>query len=221
MSSTESAERYVAGRMDEEEERQFEERLLEQPELAADVDVRHRIKLGLQLLDDNGELGKLVAQPARRSHLRYAMAACALLALGAAIAYWQVASGSRVAIAGSLTALRGGASQPISASYILASTRSRSEDFVVAATPGAGAVRLRIVLESGLSQAFVASLASLSGGGEKVIAERVPLESTGNGLVEVFLDPAGLQPGRYVLRLEPESGPGESEEFAFALTLKP
>jgi hypothetical protein len=222
MNSTESAERYVSGRMDEVEERHFEEAMLEAPDVAADIDVRHRIKLGLQALQERGELDALLQRHARRfSQSRYAVAACALLALGAGIAYWQMAGASRVAMTGSLAALRGGGSRPVAASYILASTRSRAEDPVVSAEPGAGAIRLRIVLDSGIAQAFVASLARVSGSGESVVAERVPLNSAADGLVEVFLDPRELESGRYVLRLGPgASDAGVPEEFAFSLNLK-
>jgi hypothetical protein len=222
MNSTESAERYVSGRMDESEERQFEEEvLMVRPDVAADVDVRHRIKLGLQALEASGELAALVERPPQSVHWRYAVAACALLAIGAAIAYWQFASASRVVMGTSLAALKGGASRPISASYIFASTRSRAQAPVITAARDAGAIRIRIVQESGLAQGFAGSLAAASAQGEHVIAERVPLENAGNGLVEVFLDPRELQSGHYVLRLTPESPRGEAQEFPFTLTLKP
>ena len=220
MNSTESAERYVSGRMDETEERQFEEEvLMQRPDVAADVDVRHRIKLGLLALEERGELAALVERPLRRTQWHYAVAACALLAVGAVIAYWQFAGTARVVIGGTLTALKGGATLPISASYIFASTRSRAQGPVVTAARDAGAIRIRVVQESGIAQGFVGSLAVVSAAGENVIAERVPLVSGGNGLVEVFLDPRELQSGKYVLRLAPESGAGEAEEFPFTLNL--
>jgi hypothetical protein len=222
MNSTESAERYVSGRMDESEERQFEEEvLMVRPDVAADVDVRHRIKLGLQALDERGELAALLQRPPLHSHWRYAVAACALLAIGAVIAYWQLASTARVAMGGTLTALQGGASSPIAASYIFASTRSRAEAPVITVAPNAGAIRIHVVQESGLTQGFVGSLASVSASGERIVAERVPLESAGNGLVEVFLDPGELPSGNYILRLAPRSGEGAPEEFPFTLNLKP
>jgi hypothetical protein len=220
MNSTESAERYVSGRMDETEERQFEEEvLMVQPDVAADVDLRHRIKLGLQALDERGELAALVERPPRRTTWQYALAASALLAVGAAIAYWQYASAARAVMSGSLAALTGGASQPISASYIFASTRSRTQGPVITVARGAGAIRIRVVQESGLEQSFVGSLAAVSARGENVVAERVPFESGGNGLVEVFLDPRDLESGRYVLRLAPESDAGSRQEFPFTLNL--
>ena len=124
-------------------------------------------------------------------------------------------------MAGSLAALRGGASQPVAASYILASTRSRAEDPVVSTEPGAGAIRLRIVLDSGIAQSFVASLAHVSGSGESLVARNVPLDSAADGLVEVFLDPRELASGRYVLRLAPGAADaGVAEEFVFSLNLK-
>ena len=222
MNSTESAERYVSGRMDESEERQFEEEvLMQRPDVAADVDVRHRIKLGLQALEERGELTAVLERPPQRTHWRYAVAACALLAIGAAIGYWQFASSARVAMGASLAALKGGASQPISASYIFASTRSRTQGPVITVARDAGAVRIRVVQESALEQQFLGSLALVSASGENLVAERVPFESAGNGLVEVFLDPRQLAPGQYVLRLAPRSGVGERQEFPFTFNLKP
>ena len=220
MNSTESAERYVSGRMDESEERQFEEEvLMVRPDVAADVDARHRIKLGLQALEERGELAALIERAPQRMRWHYAVAACALLAVGAAIAYWQLAGTARGVMGGTLAALKGGASQPISASYIFASTRSRAQGPVITASPDAGAIRIRVVQESGLAQSFVGSLAAVTADGENVVAERVPLLSGGNGLVEVFLDPRELKNGKYVLRLAPESGAGEAEEFPFTLNL--
>jgi hypothetical protein len=222
MTSTESAERYVSGRMDETEERQFEEEvLMQRPDVAADVDVRHRIRLGLQALEERGELAALMERPPHRTGWHFAVAACALLAVGAAIAYWQLAGTARLAMSGTLAALKGGASQPISGSYIFASTRSRAQGQVITVARDAGAIRVRVVQESGLPQDFVGSLAAVSAAGaEKLVAGRVPLVSGGNGLVEVFLDPRELESGKYVLRLAPESGGGgEAEEFPFTLNV--
>ncbi len=221
MNSTESAERYVSGRMDEVEERQFEEEvLMARPDVAADVDVRHRIKLGLQALDERGELAELMQRVPSRTPWWFAVAACALLGVGAVTAYWQLGNSARVVMGGSLAALNGGASQPVSASYLFASTRSRAEGPVITAAADAGAIRIRVVQQSGLSQAFVGSLAAVTNSSEKVVAERVSFESAGNGLVEVFLDPRELQSGEYVLRLAPEpAANGATEEFPFTLKL--
>lgn len=221
MNSTESAERYVSGRMDESEERQFEEEvLMARPDVAADVDVRHRIKLGLQALDERGELADLLRRAPSRTPWWYAVAACTLLAVGAVTAYWQLGTTARLVMGGSLAALKGGASQPVSASYIFASTRSRAEGPVITVASDAGAVRIRVVQESGLSQAFVGSLALITSSGERTVAEHVRFESANNGLLEVFLDPRELRSGSYVLRLEPEPGSSAApEEFPFTLNL--
>src|SRR5262249_26550611 len=97
-SPTESAERYVAGRMTEDEEREFEVAMLEQPELTAEVDARQRIKAGLQHLDRLGELDKLVAGPPRRRFVPLALAASVLLLMLAGLAYWKL--GDKAGISG-------------------------------------------------------------------------------------------------------------------------
>src|SRR3982751_1189856 len=100
MSSTDSAQRYIAGLMDEAEEQRFEESMLENPPLAAEVDARQRMKAGLQRLEERGELAALLAQPPAPSRfLRYAAAAAVLLVLGAGVTYWRSGSPSHPVIA--------------------------------------------------------------------------------------------------------------------------
>src|SRR4026209_982222 len=90
MNTTQAAERYVAGSMSEDEELGFEIAVLESPELAADVDVRQRMKVGLRQLEQRGELQKLLSQPDRRaaSRMPLAVAASVLIVLIGAALFW-------------------------------------------------------------------------------------------------------------------------------------
>jgi hypothetical protein len=206
MSSLDSAQRYVAGLMDEAEELAFEESMLENPTLAAEVDARQRMKAGLQLLEQRGQLAALLSQPASPSRfLRYAAAAAVLLVLGGALVYWKGGAPSHTYMAGSLQGLAGSkASSGASvATYLLASTRSRPEETLITAPAGGGLVRIQVVPDSGVERAYTAALAQVSSEGqETVLADRIPVHGTAGGsLVDVYLDPVALQPGDYRLRL--------------------
>src|SRR5689334_9000237 len=111
MSPTESAERYVAGRMSEAEEQLFETTMLERPELAAEVDARQRMKAGLQTLEARGELDALLARSRPSPYVRYAAAAGVVLVLIAIIVLWRNSDKTPPAMAGSLEALSLGSAQ--------------------------------------------------------------------------------------------------------------
>ena len=205
MSSTDSAQRYVAGLMDEAEEQRFEESLVENPPLAAEVDARQRMKAGLQRLEERGELAALLAQPAAPSRfLRYAAAAAVLLVLGAGVTYWRSGTPSRPFIAGSMQALTGSGtpSSGVAATYLLASTRARPEETVITAPPGGGLVRIQVVPDSGAERPYTASLARIAGGQEHLLADRVPVQgAAGGSLIDLYVDSASLESGDYRLRL--------------------
>ncbi len=78
------AERYGAGRMGDEEGREFEVLLLESPDLAREVDATHRIRDGLRELQARGEVDELLyGRRPRTSVFALAAGTLALLAAGA------------------------------------------------------------------------------------------------------------------------------------------
>jgi hypothetical protein len=204
--------------MDEAEEQRFEESMLENPPLAAEVDARQRMKAGLQRLEERGELAALLAQPPAPSRfLRYAAAAAVLLVLGASLAYWKSGTPSRPFIASSLQALTGSGatSHGVAATYVLASTRARPEETVITAPSGGGLVRIQVVPDSGAERPYMAALARIEDGREHLLADRVTVQgAAGGSLVDLYLDPAALEPGDYRLRL---SAGDLSYDYAFKL----
>ena len=222
MSATDSAQRYVAGHMDEAEEQRFEEAMLENPPLAAEVDARQRIKAGLQRLDESGQLAPLLAQPATPSRfLRYAAAAAVLLVLGAGITYWTGKTAPHHLMAGSVQALvgPGPSARNVAATYLLASTRARPEETTVTPPAGGGLVRIQVVPDSGAERAYTATLARVVGNAEKVLTDHVTVQgAAGASLIDVYLDPASLEPGDYRLRL---SAGDLTYDYAFKLNAAP
>jgi hypothetical protein len=194
--------------------------MLEQPEVAAEVDVRQRMKAGLERLAERGELNALLADdgPARRSPW-FAFAAAAVLLLGFGLAYWRWVAPEPIAMAGSLAALTHAASaNAVSATYVLASTRTRPDETRISARSGDAPFTIQVATGSA-SNRFTASLLRMQDGGTAPVVQGVPVTGTVPGLVDVYLNPAALTSGQYLLQLTPEAG-GAPEEFSFSLQIE-
>ena len=89
MNDAPAAARYVAGRMSEAEIAEFESQMLSRPDLAADVNVRQRMKAGLQVLEERQELSEIITGVANRRRRMLALAAgIAVAAISASLVVW-------------------------------------------------------------------------------------------------------------------------------------
>ena len=197
MNQTLSAERYVAGRMTEEEAANFEEIMLSEPAVAADVDFRHRIKAGLGRLDEVGELSPMLAGAVPRRVFPYAAAASALFAAFAAT--WVLTRPAAVA-----TNDRG-ASQ----TFTLTSLRSADVQ-LVAINAGTQKIVLRVPVDADQAT-YIAHIEPDVNGSMSVepksfagtpgaVRDRTAVPAS-DGTVEILLDAGELQSGDYVLEL--------------------
>ena len=208
-----NAERYVAGTLSEEGVARFEEAMIERPELAADVNVRRRIKAGLQLLDERHELEPLLATARPRpQYLRYAAAAAVLVVAAGLWSTWrgQWATPDPILISASDI----GAS-PIAATFMLARTRSADTPVFDVLRDG-GPVRLRILAEGPEAATFAVKLAVADPAGAVPIHESSTTIAA-DGFAEVYLDPRGLSTGAYALSLKAQSG--AEQRFPFELRI--
>jgi hypothetical protein len=218
LKTSDAAAHYVAGRMSEDEEQAFEVAMLGSPDLAADVDVRQRIKAGLRHLERRGELQALLDAPPRRRYLPVALAASVLL-LVFGVAYWKF-MGMRASAPGAALSASAGSTGAVSASYLLASTRFGTTEPTFETAAGSAPLQLRIVPESRRATSFRVSLARIADDGETPASEPVRLARGTTDFVEVFVDPSKLTSGRYRLRLMPEPA-GVNEEYVFTLRIAP
>lgn len=219
--TTRSIERYVAGRMDEKEERQFKELILAQPDIAAEVDAHQRIKAGLERLEERGELQKLLGRPAQPNYLKYALAASVLIALVVVASLWQSSSVSTPPmVAASLQELYGAESnRGMSGTYLLASNRERGDETVIVVTRGAGALRLQVVPEMPEATSFSVSLVRVSGDSETTLARSVMSRDGDRGVVEIFIDPETPGAGEYRLSLTSQGvAPATTDTYPFVLS---
>lgn len=213
MIETPSAERYVAGKLSEEELARFEVAMIERPDLAADVAVRRRIKDGLALLEERKELDAfLKTRPAH--YFRFAAAAAVLVLAVGIVATWQRSAAPLQALFNSSET---GASR-VASSFMLARTRS-NELPTFAIQRSGGLVRLRVVVDDPDAAPFtVRMIASEPRADSRQFAES-SISQTSDGFAEIYLDPRELETGGYTLSLKAASG--AEQLFPFTLNVAP
>jgi hypothetical protein len=210
-----TAERYVAGSLSAEEAARFEEWMVDRPDLAADVNVRRRIKAGLSVLEQRNELAPLLASaPQRPNYFRHAAAAAAVLVVASGI--WVGWNREGVAPLQVMLSSNEIGSRPVAKSFMLARTRSTG-DPVFTVQRDDGPVRLQILVEDPAAAPFSAFLFSTdaSDGGRPF--EKSTIARTTNGFAEIYLDPRALISGAYGLSLK--SRAGTEQLFAFELRI--
>ncbi|MBV8806083.1 MAG: hypothetical protein JO042_13575 [Sinobacteraceae bacterium] len=219
------ASRYLAGQMSEAECAEYEARIIQDPEIVAELEATARLKIGLQRLRQTGELGELIAgsgmpSPGRTWILAMA-ASVAATAIGVAI--WLPHSHTSIPVLASVaTAFTDRSGHSLSVSSTTALFRSRAEryDAVVELPATRGAVKLRVLPSTPPSDSahYRVVLAQIqdddSSGPPVTIGNLKP--SAEDGFVEIYADSALLAPGRYRIILTREAGAsaaGESDTF--------
>lgn len=211
MALSEEVERYAAGRMQAEEEQEFEVLMLERPELAAQVEAAQKMRMALRQLQTSGELEGLIGRkPGNWLHYALAAGVVSFLAGGALLTLQRshhpsLATAS--ALAGSMAELDSGGRSvaQVTETFILAGTRS-NEATPLSVVVGRPPVALQIFPStSSDSGAYRVTLTRVSGDGGPLADVKV---RTGrDGSLRVFLDPRRLTPGEYqisVLGTSPE-----------------
>jgi hypothetical protein len=211
-----TAERYVAGTLSAEEIARFEELMIERPELAADVNVRRRIKGGLALLEKRNELAPLLAAPSSRpQYLRYAAAASVLVVILGLWSTWR--GGPAPPLQALFNAHEIGAAKG-AASFMLVRTRSRDLP-TYSVQRSAGPVLFRMLVDDPDAAPFAVHLVA----GEKPSVAKPFNESSiaqaTDGFAEIYLDPRELESGYYTLSLKTSSG--AEQLYPFKLTVTP
>ena len=210
------AQRYVFGRMTEEEAQRFEISMLEHPEIAAHVRLTRQIRGGLQRLAERGDLDRLsVARPRAKSWRVLASAAAVLLAVGTGVLLYlrqpetlrSVIAGSPARLGFTNTATR------TTLSYVLAHTRGRPETLLIRIT-GLGPIEIRILpdlLDS--SGDYRVTLQRRAGDQIIPMGSAAGLTADANGLVPMYVSPTELVPGEYTVILKGHATAEEKYRF--------
>jgi anti-sigma-K factor RskA len=210
-----TAERYVAGTLSDDEVARFEEMMIDRPELAADVNVRRRIKAGLELLEQRSELAPMLTAEVRRpQYFQYAAAATLLVVVAGLWSTWHGEPKTMQALftPGEVNV------RPVAATFTLANRRSNEIPAFDVQRDG-GLVRFRILVDDAASASYAVRMVAA-----EVQPGAIPLNTAtvapgSDGFAEIYLDPHELQSGSYRLSLKSPSG--TEQVFPFTLRVVP
>ena len=202
-----TARRYCAEQLSEAAASEFESRMLENPDIAREVDLTRRLRSGLGELQRSGRLEPLMHwQPASRLRVQLAAAAAVIVVVAGSLLYFTRPSPSTAILATSIAALRPGVS--VSGTYLVAKRRSDDDSTTIPLPRSREAVRLNILPAAPTAAGrYRVELqeAGASAGSEPLAA--VADVAGDQGLVSVLIDTSHLKPGRYLLTLTPSGKP--------------
>jgi hypothetical protein len=206
-------EKFVAGQLSAAEEAEFQEYMLEHPEVVEQVELAQRLKLGLQTLSDRGELQTLVAERPRRNSLWFAAAAALVIAAMGISFYFHNAFGTPAPVlASSLEQLDARVrALPAVAAVTLVRLRDDTSATRLELAPDSGVVPLQILTgaPAGTSYDVVLRRAAEP---EREIATLPAVATDSGGTVHIFLDASTLENGRHAVELRRKSAEPVSVE---------
>lgn len=204
-------ERYLAGHLTDADADAFEDLLLRHPELSGEVERVARMKTGLALLRERGELTALLKEPPRDWYQKSWAAAAAVLvcAFGLGLYFATVGSSAPALLANSLAELSRQAGAPMNVVKVVAISRTRGAGDLLSldsSNDAPGAIELR--LSTGAQPAAVYSAELLRTGPDGLESlGRVPgVGISTDGTATFFVSAETLSPGDYLIRLWPAEG---------------
>jgi hypothetical protein len=220
------AGRYLADQMSEAEREEFETALLQDPEVAQELEATARLKIGMEKLQQSGELEKLVrARPLfERPAFLAAAASIGVLAIGLVLVQWQNASVPS-GLASSASELFDASGRVLVVGTTAAMQRVRSDayDAEIELPLERQALRLRLRPGSpGKADEYSVSLARINDDGSTApVAVLKDLRQAEDGFISVYADSALLQPGRYQLAVSGEGSEAPVYGETFVIRVRP
>jgi hypothetical protein len=220
-----TASRYLADQLTEAERIAYEARLVEDPEMVAELEATARLKIGLHRLRRTGELAELLHEGPRFSRSVSIALAASVAAAVIGIAIWRPALESRqtALLASSVGALKDqtGHTLPLRATQSMFRARAEAYDATIVLPPTRGAIEIRVLPSKVVESArYEASLSRIRDDdtGQHVTALENLQPSADDGFVSVYADTASLTPGRYRLVLTRQAaGKAAVETDAFVI----
>lgn len=222
----ELANRYLAGRLTDAECEAFENRLVQEPELIRDLEAVARFKVGLQVLEERGELENAI-RGSRWTPAWFAVAAAAaLVVVGVLLVPYMITvrqPSLLASIPASLTDRQGNV-LPSAGSFTLLRKRVTTADAVIDLPPPGRAIEVRVLPESPPPQdGYTVSVwrQPQNGSAEK-LGSTPHVTAAADGFLTVFIDTTRLTQGEYLLVI---SAPGGDDRPAggdvFRIQLNP
>jgi hypothetical protein len=219
MSSLESVQNYIAGRMTDIGRRDFENQLVDDPSLVRELEASLRLREGLEILRDRHHLPPKTASRRRSAMLAIAASTAAASMLLIVYLGLRYARPSSPIMAASLAVMHERTMAPLSVSerYTFAKLRGAGEPPVLD-LPAHGALELRALTPiADASQTFRISLDRMEGQSPARIGVVGHLTPDAEGFVVIYVDASNLKPANYLLNVQSEADKTTAEHFAFTL----
>ena len=208
---------YVVGRLSEDEHRAFEDRLVRDPALVHELEQSLRLGEGLHQLRAQGYFDQAVSR-ARGSRIWLPLLAAAAIA-GLALFLWlQPSTGPAPVLTASLESRIAGVAPSVTAHFTFVAVRESSTPDLE--LPSGGVIEFRAAPATHLtaSRYRMTLVQQDEGESSKPVGAAAGLALGADGYVHGYADASRLEPGRYLLRIEPDAEtPGTAEVFPFNL----
>jgi len=208
---------YVVGRLSEDEHRAFEDRLVRDPALVHELEQSLRLSEGLHQLRAQGYFDK-AASRARGSRIWLPILAAAAIA-GLALFLWlQPRNRPSPVLTASLESRTAGVTPSVAAHFTFVAVRESSTPDLE--LPSGGVIEFRAAPATHLtaSRYRMTLVQQDEGESSKPVGAAAGLALGADGYVHGYADASRLEPGRYLLRIEPDAEtPGTAEVFPFNL----
>lgn len=199
--------RYLAGQLDAAESAAFESYFEKNPDTVRDIERTLRLKEGLAVLQDRGELSSIMQArkpPVWRPAIGLAAGIAALV-----VGVWLWVGQSSVApIVGTVAALVDGQGHPlrVASTHMLVKVRGLATSLDIPLPAERSAIELQMIPSSRAADAsFRVVLGQVDAANAvATIAETRAVANASDGYVHAFLDSAKLSRGRYVIDLQQE-----------------
>ena len=208
---------FIVGRLSDDEHRAFEDRLVRDPGLAHELEQSLRLSEGLHQVRAQGYFDK-AAPRARGSRTWLPVLAAAAIA-GLALFLWlQPSTGPSPVLKASLESRAPGVGSPVAAHFTFVAVRDSSVPDLD--LPSGGVIEFRAAPATHLtaSRYRMTLVRQDERGASKPVGAAAGLALSADGYVHGYADASRLEPGSYLLRIEPDAQtPGTADVFPFNL----
>ena len=208
---------FIVGRLSDDEHRAFEDRLVRDPGLVHELEQSLRLSEGLHQVRAQGYFDK-AAPRARGSRTWLPVLAAAAIA-GLALFLWlQPSTGPSPVLKASLESRAPGVGSPVAAHFTFVAVRDSSVPDLD--LPSGGVIEFRAAPATHLtaSRYRMTLVRQDERGASKPVGAAAGLALSADGYVHGYADASRLEPGSYLLRIEPDAQtPGTADVFPFNL----
>ncbi len=203
----EKANRYLSGRLSDAECADFENQMVRDPQLVRELEAIARFKVGLEVLQERGELEAVVRGPHWSYRWLAVAAAIAVLAIGALTFRSLVTPGERSMLAAVPAALtdRQGNILPSAGTFTVLRKRVTTADAVIDLPTQGHAIEVRVLPESPPpADGYRVSLWQQPAGADaRRLGSVAHVMPAADGFLVIFMDTTSLTQGEYLLVVSP------------------